>query len=89
MIVLMKMKKTTLKYLLKLLLIPNENGLEIPVIALKIIFLDLKICDLLSRLKSSLLLKIDCFLFHYYHLLSSLLAPLLETSLLVKITSTI
>ena len=63
MIVLMKMKKITLKHLLKPLLIPNENGLEIPVIALKIIFLDLKICDLVSRLKSPLLLKTGCFPF--------------------------
>jgi hypothetical protein len=45
MIVLIKMKQITLRHLLKLQLIPNENGLEILVIALKIIFLDLKICD--------------------------------------------
>jgi hypothetical protein len=51
MIVLMKMKKKTPKYLLKLLLIPNENSLEILAIVLKTIFLDLKIYDFTLKIK--------------------------------------
>jgi hypothetical protein len=91
----MKMKKKTLKHLLKLLLIPNDNGLEILVIALKTIFLDLKISDLFARLKPLLLaaflslllaLKISEDYFYYFKTIALLSITVLPNNTIFAFT---